>query len=339
MQKGGKVGLRERLHEYFDDYYFGVGRRRRLKLAIITTSVGLVSAVAILVFVSNNRDTSRSTVGATSPTSLPAGGAAPTTGTSSSSGVSSSAATSPVTPSDTVGVSATDEVSGTTDVVATSASSAVGKTGTSTTSVGSSSSTADPASGPTAPVQVGPYATLPDGQPVPVVAVFDTDTITLTGTVPNQAAVDRLSVLAAANSQTPAYVINNLVVNPAVPINVGVRVIELNSVRFPNASAVVLPEHAKELDRVATVMKALPNVSVLVIGHADQRGTEAGNFAISDERARAVVNYLVFVGVRADRLSSRAVGASDLLAVGNDAASLALNRRTEFIFYGLLIAG
>ena len=181
------------------------------------------------------------------------------------------------------------------------------------------------------------YPTLPDGTPAPVVAVFDLSTITLTGMVPSQAAADRLSALALANSQTPATVVSYLTVNPSVPISIGVRVIELNSVRFPTGSAVVMPEHAKELDRVANVMRALPNISVLVIGHADQRGTEAANFAISDARARSVVNYLVYVGISASRLSSRAVGATDLLVTGNEETSLALNRRTEFVFYGLLI--
>ena len=182
------------------------------------------------------------------------------------------------------------------------------------------------------------YPTLPDGTPAPVVAVFDLSTITLTGMVPSQAAADRLSALALANSQTPATVVSYLTVNPSVPISIGVRVIELNSVRFPTGSAVVMPEHAKELDRVANVMRALPNISVLVIGHADQRGTEAANFAISDARARSVVNYLVYVGISASRLSSRAVGATDLLVTGNEETSLALNRRTEFVFYGLLIS-
>jgi len=49
------------------------------------------------------------------------------------------------------------------------------------------------------------------------------------------------------------------------------------------------------------------------------------------------VNYLASQGIDPSRLSSRAVGEADLLSINNDAASLALNRRTEFIFYGLLL--
>ncbi len=167
--------------------------------------------------------------------------------------------------------------------------------------------------------------------------IFDTDTITITGFVPSQAAKDRLEVLAVANSKTPAEVVNNLIINENVPINVGVRVIELNSARFPEGTAQILPGHAVELDRVVSIMNALPNISVLVIGHADQRGSDANNFAISDERARAVVNYLRFLGISPTRLSSRAAGATDLLTLNNDLAAFALNRRTEFIFYGLVI--
>ncbi len=41
-----------------------------------------------------------------------------------------------------------------------------------------------------------------------------------------------------------------MVINPAVPISVGVRVIELNSARFPEGTAEILPDHALELNRV-----------------------------------------------------------------------------------------
>ena len=130
---------------------------------------------------------------------------------------------------------------------------------------------------------------------------------------------------------------NNLIVNPGVPLNVGVRVIELNSARFPSGSATILPDHAAELNRVVRVMSALPNVSVLVVGHADQIGPNDANFALSVNRAQAVVNYLIFSGVSAARISSRGVGTTDLLTSAGDEVSLALNRRTEFIFTGLLI--
>jgi outer membrane protein OmpA-like peptidoglycan-associated protein len=189
----------------------------------------------------------------------------------------------------------------------------------------------------TAAASAGGYPTAQDGTPLPILVTYDADTITMTGFVPSQEAKDRLGVLALANSKTEARLENNLVINPDVPIGVGVRVMELNSARFPEGSAELRPEHAREFERVATFMLAAPNVTALVIGHADQRGDEEGNYEISAERAEAVVDFLIYLGVSPTRLSSRAVGEADLLTLDDDETALALNRRTEFIFYGLLI--
>lgn len=128
---------------------------------------------------------------------------------------------------------------------------------------------------PSTPAGGSSYETLPDGSPVPVVVIFDTNQITLSGTVPSDVAVDGLVGLALANSQTSAPIVIMLTVNPAVPAGVGVRVVELESPRFPEGSVEILPEHARQLDRVAALMTALPHTTVVVVGHADQRGDEA----------------------------------------------------------------
>ena len=188
------------------------------------------------------------------------------------------------------------------------------------------------------PVAATSYDTLPDGRPVPALVIFDDDLITLSGAVPSQPAVDRLGVLAIANSTVPdAEVASFLTVDPTVPIGVGVRVIEMNSPRFSEGSPAITPEHAEQLDRVVSIMTALPNISAEVIGHSDQRGDDAANFTLSTERARAAADYLSSRGIDPTRLTSRGAGESDLLTLNNDAAALALNRRTEFVFYGLLV--
>ena len=179
---------------------------------------------------------------------------------------------------------------------------------------------------------------MPDGTPVPVVAIFDDDRITLAGAVPSDQAAQALMGLAVANSQFPDLPLDNrLTINPSVPVGVGVRVLELNSVRFPEGSAEIVPEHALQLDRVAGIMTTLPNVTVVVVGHADQRGSDATNLVLGQRRADAVVAYIASRGIEGSRLAARSVGEADLLTVDDDEASLALNRRTEFIIYGLLV--
>lgn len=198
--------------------------------------------------------------------------------------------------------------------------------------------TTTPAPSTTVAAPAGPsYPTLPDGSPVPVLGVYDGDSVVVSGNVPTQAAKDLLLGLAIANSQSANPVLTDFVtINPDVPIGIGVRVIDADSERFPDGTAEIRPAHAAQLDRALSIMQLFPDVEVLVIGHSDQRGTERQNFEISRDRAQAVNDYFVANGISPLRISSRAVGEADLLTQGNDAASLALNRRTEFVFYGLL---
>lgn len=213
-----------------------------------------------------------------------------------------------------------------------SSDSTTSSTSTSTTS--STSTTAAPAT----PAGTITYPVLPDGTPRPIVGIFDTDSITLSGIVHSEDAKARLQDLAIATSKFPdATMINLLTIDPTIPPSVGVRVIELNSVRFPESSAEISAEHSLELDRAIGVMKLFPNVSLDVIGHADQRGDPDANFRLSEQRAQSVTSYFVANGIAPERLAARAVGADDLLSVGDSDAALALNRRTEFIFYGLLL--
>ncbi len=181
------------------------------------------------------------------------------------------------------------------------------------------------------------FPTLPDGSPEPILAIYDGSVVRVSGWVPSEEKAAQLEGLALANSTDPAAQVDSTwSIDPLVPLSIGTRVIEMNSPRFPAGSADVTPEHAAQLDRVAGVMNLLPNVTVTVIGHADQVGDEIANYILSEARAVSVVRYLVSQGIAPARLSARAVGEQDLLAEDESEASLALNRRTEFVFYGLL---
>lgn len=184
------------------------------------------------------------------------------------------------------------------------------------------------------------FPTLPDGTPQPVLAVFSPNSVVLSGWVPSEEAKQKLVGLALANARDPANTTVNsdyLLIDANIPMNIGVRVIETTSSRFPEGSSDIVGAHGLEIDRIGVVMKAFPNVTALVIGHADQRGSDVSNYALSAARAQAVVNYLVSTGISPSRLSSRAVGESDLLTLSSDDTALTLNRRTEFTLYGLLL--
>ena len=139
--------------------------------------------------------------------------------------------------------------------------------------------------------------TLPDGRPISVTAVFMNDEITLTGAVPSDVAGDRLLVFSREYRLTPASIVNNVTIDPAVPADGGIRLIEYNSVHFAGDTNTITPEHAQQLDRIVAFMNASPNTRVHVIGNTDQHGGETRNFVISQRRAEAVVDYLVAQGI------------------------------------------
>jgi len=64
-------------------------------------------------------------------------------------------------------------------------------------------------------------------------------------------------------------------------------------------------------------------------GHADVRGTEAFNAALSTARAEAVRDALIRAGMPAERIIISAAGEADSLAAEQDAEGMALERRVQ----------
>jgi len=84
------------------------------------------------------------------------------------------------------------------------------------------------------------------------------------------------------------------------------------------------------LNRKAAWLNANPGLSVLVEGHCDERGTNEYNLALGERRAKAAYNFLVTLGVPADRLSVISYGEEMPAELGQNEEAWAKNRRDEF---------
>ncbi|WP_437775829.1 OmpA family protein [Sorangium sp. So ce1097] len=105
-----------------------------------------------------------------------------------------------------------------------------------------------------------------------------------------------------------------------------------DTIRFRTGSAELEPESYRTLDQVALVMKANPEIERLrVEGHTDETGTRELNLELSQQRADTVRRYLIQKGVSPGRLTAEGFGPDRPLAEGTDPASLAKNRRVEFV--------
>jgi outer membrane protein OmpA-like peptidoglycan-associated protein len=85
------------------------------------------------------------------------------------------------------------------------------------------------------------------------------------------------------------------------------------------------------LTRLAKLIQDHPEyVHVSVEGHADERGPDSFNQKLSEDRARAVLEFLVKQGISAERLSSMGFGSTRPLVDQKSEYALLLNRRVEF---------
>ncbi len=112
------------------------------------------------------------------------------------------------------------------------------------------------------------------------------------------------------------------------PIKPGV-VMALENVFFDLDEASLKSSSHHELDRVAELLKINQDVKVEIGGHTDNSGDKSYNQNLSEQRAKAVYNYLISTGVNPERLVYKGYGDS-LPRTNNDSAKgRAMNRRTE----------
>jgi peptidoglycan-associated lipoprotein len=85
------------------------------------------------------------------------------------------------------------------------------------------------------------------------------------------------------------------------------------------------------LNANAELMKKYPTWVVTIEGHSDERGTAEYNLALGERRALAARNYLVSLGVPADRLRTVSYGKEFPFEPGHDEGSWSKNRRAHFV--------
>jgi peptidoglycan-associated lipoprotein len=81
----------------------------------------------------------------------------------------------------------------------------------------------------------------------------------------------------------------------------------------------------------AEILKKYSTWVVTIEGHCDERGTAEYNLALGDRRALSVKNYLVSLGVPADRLKPVSYGSDFPFDPGHDERAWAQNRRAHFM--------
>ncbi len=117
--------------------------------------------------------------------------------------------------------------------------------------------------------------------------------------------------------------------------------LKFESIEFGNGEAQLTTEMYGDLDKLADFMLDNPDFHLAISGHTDSDGREEFNLQLSQERAEAIMEYLVYFGnIPEDRIEAKGYGSSKPLVEETTDENKNLNRRVEFeITRGEVVGG
>jgi outer membrane protein OmpA-like peptidoglycan-associated protein len=117
------------------------------------------------------------------------------------------------------------------------------------------------------------------------------------------------------------------------PIEIGAKMI-LKNIFFEFGKSTLKTESYIQLDNVVLLLQSTPGLRIEISGHTDNVGSAKANQKLSEDRSKAVVNYLVSRGIELSRLEYKGYGFSQPVASNSTADGRSQNRRVEFKITG-----
>lgn len=112
-------------------------------------------------------------------------------------------------------------------------------------------------------------------------------------------------------------------------MEVGQKVV-LKNIFFDYAKATLRSESYPELNRLLKLLTDYPKLKIEISGHTDNRGSRTTNVRLSNNRAKAVYDYLIANGIDASRLTYKGYGFDQPITSNDTDEGRQQNRRVEF---------
>ena len=134
---------------------------------------------------------------------------------------------------------------------------------------------------------------------------------------------ENINVPAATNYQE----INKTII--LAKMDVGSKII-LKNIFFDYGKSTLRPASFPELDRLNTLLSEYSSIKIEISGHTDSKGSQVFNQKLSENRAKAVVDYLIKKGIKQDRLTYVGKDFQEPIATNDTEEGRQENRRVEF---------
>jgi len=106
---------------------------------------------------------------------------------------------------------------------------------------------------------------------------------------------------------------------------------EAESIYFDFDKSFIKLEYRPILHEKAAFLKDYPEMRARIEGNCDERGTNEYNLALGERRANSAKNFLVSLGIAADRIEIISYGEERPRALGHNEAAWSQNRRDDFV--------
>jgi len=126
----------------------------------------------------------------------------------------------------------------------------------------------------------------------------------------------------------PASQLLVLIQDPKAPLD-RTSWVAFDHLNFDLGSAALRPESRKQLDNIAAILGAYPNVHVNIAAYADSVGSAERNFELSQTRADSIKTALAARGISPDRLTTQGLGEQNPATNNSTASSRARNRHAS----------
>ncbi len=104
-----------------------------------------------------------------------------------------------------------------------------------------------------------------------------------------------------------------------------------NGIRFDVNKATIKPESMGVINKIYEILEKNADLKFSVEGHTDSDGDANANQTLSEDRAKAVMNRLIAMGIDSQRLTYKGLGETKPIDTNDTSEGKANNRRVEFI--------